>query len=94
MSSKIATVEPSEFVSEQVILFHFPRWYLTLIRKVKRGIRWHKPSYGINYCSLQYSNVKQKDSSILRYIGGLVQGERNSIANALELRFSCTNPST
>ena len=26
-------------------------------------------------------------------IDGLVQGRRNSIANALELRLSCTNPS-
>ena len=27
------------------------------------------------------------------YIDGLVQERRNSIANALELRLSCTNPS-
>ena len=27
------------------------------------------------------------------YIAGLMQERRNSIANALELRFSCTNPS-
>ena len=27
------------------------------------------------------------------YINGLVQERRNSIANALELRLSCTNPS-
>ena len=27
------------------------------------------------------------------HIGGLVQERRNSIANALELRLSCTNPS-
>ena len=26
------------------------------------------------------------------YIDGLVQERRNSIANALELRLSCTNP--
>ena len=29
----------------------------------------------------------------LRYIGWLVQEKRNSIANALEIRLSCTNPS-
>ena len=29
----------------------------------------------------------------LRYINGLVQERRNSIANALELRLSCTKPS-
>ena len=28
------------------------------------------------------------------YLNGLVQKRRNSIANALELRLSCTNPST
>ena len=28
------------------------------------------------------------------HINGLVQERRNSIANALELRTSCTNPST
>ena len=27
------------------------------------------------------------------YVNGLVQERRNSIANALELRLSCTNPS-
>ena len=27
------------------------------------------------------------------YVDGLVQERRNSIANALELRLSCTNPS-
>ena len=31
---------------------------------------------------------------MLGHIDGLVQGRRNSIANALELRLSCTNPST
>ena len=30
----------------------------------------------------------------LQYIDGLVQGRRNSIANTLELRLSCTNPLT
>ena len=29
----------------------------------------------------------------VEYIDGLVQEKRNSIANALELRLSCTNPS-
>ena len=29
----------------------------------------------------------------MAYIDGLVQERRNSIANALELRLSCTNPS-
>ena len=31
-------------------------------------------------------------SSMLVYFNGLVQERRNSIANALELRLSCTNP--
>ena len=36
------------------------------------------------YCSLALSH---------RYVDRLVQERRNSIANALELRLSCTNPS-
>ena len=31
--------------------------------------------------------------SCIAYIDGLVQKKRNSIANALELRLSCSNPS-
>ena len=30
---------------------------------------------------------------VWKYLDGLVQKRRNSIANALELRLSCTNPS-
>ena len=30
---------------------------------------------------------------VQEYMDGLVQEKRNSIANALELRLSCTNPS-
>ena len=33
------------------------------------------------------------DEKHISYIDGLVQERRNSIANALELRLSCTNPS-
>ena len=32
-------------------------------------------------------------ASVCWYINGLVQERHNSIANALELRLSCTNPS-
>ena len=32
-------------------------------------------------------------STHVAYIDGLMQERRNSIANALELRLSCTNPS-
>ena len=37
---------------------------------------------------------KNYQSYTIQYIDGLVQEKRNSIANALELRLSCTNPST
>ena len=37
------------------------------------------------YCALYKIDLKL-------YIDGLVQERRNSIANALELRLSCTNP--
>ena len=33
-------------------------------------------------------------SIVMIYIDGLVQERRNSIVDALELRLSCTNPST
>ena len=33
------------------------------------------------------------EQSNQHYVDGLVQERRNSIANALELRLSCTNPS-
>ena len=38
------------------------------------------------------TNVNNEKRYIL-YIDGLVQERRNSIANALELRLPCTNPS-
>ena len=37
--------------------------------------------------------VVLEQEHIRSYIDGLVQERRNSIANALELRLSCTNPS-
>ena len=46
---------------------------------------------------LIYSDIFVKYISCLDidwvYIDGLMQERRNSIANALELRLSCTNPS-
>ena len=41
-----------------------------------------------------YKKITQCDFEVtlLFYIDGLVQEKRNSIANALELRLSCTNP--
>ena len=42
----------------------------------------------------QFTLTTKKDSKVhLDYIDGLVQERRSSIANALELRLSCTNPS-
>ena len=42
-----------------------------------------------------YELIKQIENCLcfVQYIDGLVQGGCNSIANALELRLSCTNPS-
>ena len=45
-------------------------------------------------CLNHYMFERQAHEYILIHIGGLVQERRNSIANALELRLSCTNPST
>ena len=41
--------------------------------------------------SIEINNNKLKKKTL--YINGLMQERRNSIANALELRLSCTNPS-
>ena len=41
---------------------------------------------------LRHDKLRIKHSNAL-YINGLLQERRNSIANALELRLSCTNPS-
>ena len=38
--------------------------------------------------------LTMNDNDFYSNIGGLVQERRNSIADALELRLSCTNPST
>ena len=56
-----------------------------------------------NFCSIYQSNILEISSLFttnsthsihvnLVYSNGLVQGRCNSIANALELRLSCTNP--
>ena len=39
-------------------------------------------------------NIQNILGELGQYINGLVQEKRNSIANALELRLSCTDPST
>ena len=45
-----------------------------------------------NNWQLFVSYIRQ-DNACRRQIDGLVQERRNSIANALELRLSCINPS-
>ena len=54
-------------------------WYFNLF------ISW----FDVLWYGLQYSNDLSRACN-----NGLVQERRNSIANALELRLSCTNPST
>ena len=44
---------------------------------------YHKKKYAKIYAGYKTDNL---------YIDGSVQEKRNSIANALELRLSCTNP--
>ena len=46
------------------------------------------------YISFCYIYPQQNKSCLQIYIDGLMQERRYSIANALELRLSCTNPST
>ena len=58
-------------------------------------------AYGQQHTFESDRRIKKKQSGFLWqkmssnvYIDGLEQERRNSIANALELRLSCTNPST
>ena len=44
-------------------------------------------------CYLQQTSIIHPWGQDIAYIDGLVQERCNSIANALELRTSCTNPS-
>ena len=48
----------------------------------------------MNQLTLPHINCHKKQRNVLRHIAGLVQKRRNSIANTLELRLSCTNPLT
>ena len=48
---------------------------------------------GIGYVNLKFWSCKMPFyQDICAYNDGLVQERRNSIANALELHLSCTNP--
>ena len=59
--------------------------YLWSGDKRSQGINIH----GIDLIHLEYRCFSTRTEA---YIDGLVQERRNSIANALELRLSCTNP--
>ena len=64
--------------------FHEPIW------------KFISPTQIINFaeCTRTMTCVENlKYIYIYIYLDGLVQERRNSIANALELRLSCTNPS-
>ena len=60
---------------------------------------WKWYIFPIQICSVEFTIMVLKICYRFRevfekiYINGLVQEIRNSIANALELRLSCTNPS-
>ena len=50
-------------------------------------------NYQIIVCKMSGTINAYSNHDLRLYIDGLVQDKRNSIANALELRLSCTNPS-
>ena len=59
------------------------------------GCRWHVASGKLGSSSNDnWHHLKVRGRISELHIDGLVQERRNSIANALELRLSCTNPST
>ena len=45
------------------------------------------------HVSHQLTHIRSDERWLWEYFDGLAQGRRNSIASALELRLSCTNPS-
>ena len=49
--------------------------------------------YDVTLLSSWRNNASKGHDNVYEYFDGLVQERRNSIANALELRLSCTNPS-
>ena len=46
-----------------------------------------------NFIQQKHTSVHKWQQTIGQHINGLVQERRNSIANAMELCLSCTNPS-
>ena len=56
---------------------------------IPNHILWWKQS--LNHAGI-YVEFKRDQRNPYLYIDGLVQGKRNVIANALELRLSCTKP--
>ena len=53
----------------------------------------HVTPYGAFYMGVFQRNDSIENQFRGNYLDGLVQGRRNSIADALELRLSCTKPS-
>ena len=67
-------------------------WYFWRWHFISSPLKWDEEnliwkSYLLNTIEHHYYTVKHN-------VDRLVQERRNSIANALELRFSCTKPST
>ena len=53
----------------------------------------HWESLTENCSEIWHVSIKHNINNVIHQIDGLVQKRRNSSANALELRLSCTNPS-
>ena len=49
--------------------------------------------WAVSLNSIQLLPIHPHPTQLVTHINGLVQERRNSIANVLELRLSCTNPS-
>ena len=62
--------------------------HVFLLKKSPLQIFHQQPYLLLSQCALNFIS-----GSTIYYFNGLVQERGNSIANALELRLSCTNPS-
>ena len=93
--SKMATILQTAFLNviKKIYVFVFIlHWSLFLEMKLIICHHGFRLWYGTEQKTSHYLHQWWSRSTTIPYIDGLVQERHNSIANAMELRLSCTNP--
>ena len=92
----VYTISLDMCIHEVLCLDTFPKWR----NKDNQSLIYNFAGEKHNQCISLWIPQRESATTIFLYycmvnvhIDGLVQARRNSIANALELRLSCTNPS-